>query len=91
MKIHEIDWRDVTPPGSRYELHAAPAGNDIAFRHRRIERPTIGEPRSNHMTRGPWTPGLPPGLRSPFETTREKPAEAKQGKDLRGIGVSQSK
>lgn len=60
--IPEIEWRDITPPGSKHEVHGAPSPkspDQIVYRHRLRAAPLLSEPRSNHTARGPWTRGLP--------------------------------
>ena len=61
-RIPKIEWRDVTPPGATYELHAAPDPDNhqvVVYRCRLRSAGLNSEPRANHMTRGAWTEGVP--------------------------------
>ncbi len=64
MFVHEIDWRDVTPPGCHFEIHAthAPSDGRNIYRHRQKPSGIGSEPRSSHMVVGQWKNGLPVGV-----------------------------
>lgn len=61
-QIPEIEWRDISPPGSRYEVQGAPcpeSPGETIYRHRRRDSMLPSESCCNFMTRGPWLRDLP--------------------------------
>lgn len=65
--VPEIEWRDVTPPGSDFEVHGAPKGGGLVWRHRRRSKGIASEPRSNFMVGDAWKKGLPKGMKAPLQ------------------------